>query len=255
MARKLVFMNRKGGVGKSTICGNIGAALGFDKITRVLFVDLDDQGSLSAVLGVDAADDMARVMCGDMPVEDALYRVRKDSSMYIIRANTGSKRAYRAAEENPNIVEERLSPIESRFDFMVFDAAPGDNALTKSALRYADGIAIPVNLELLAIKGLADVLDILKSAGALDRLLGVIPNKYDIRKKSLLPLLDLLKQQMRDKISPPIREFVVLPQATAAGQTLWEYDPGSPCAGDFGEVLAWIAERLAELEPKKRRVS
>ena len=49
--KTLCFVNQKGGVGKTTSCLNIGAAL-FKFGKRVLLVDMDPQGSLTKSTGV-----------------------------------------------------------------------------------------------------------------------------------------------------------------------------------------------------------
>ena len=47
------FVNQKGGVGKTTSCLNIGAAL-HESGRRVLFIDMDAQGSLTKSTGLNA---------------------------------------------------------------------------------------------------------------------------------------------------------------------------------------------------------
>ena len=53
-AKKIIFLNQKGGVGKTTTAVNVGSALACEGY-RVLLVDLDSQGNLSSSVSADTS--------------------------------------------------------------------------------------------------------------------------------------------------------------------------------------------------------
>ncbi len=53
-AKKIIFLNQKGGVGKTTTAVNVGSALAREGY-RVLLVDLDSQGNLSSSVSADTS--------------------------------------------------------------------------------------------------------------------------------------------------------------------------------------------------------
>ncbi len=79
MARKIVFTSGKGGVGKTTICANLGvslAELGF----RVVLLDMDiGLNNLDVVIGVEkrVLFDLSDVVSGRCRVKQALIQDSK----------------------------------------------------------------------------------------------------------------------------------------------------------------------------------
>ena len=53
-AKKIIFLNQKGGVGKTTTAVNVGSALAREGY-KVLLVDLDSQGNLSSAVSADTS--------------------------------------------------------------------------------------------------------------------------------------------------------------------------------------------------------
>jgi chromosome partitioning protein len=53
ISRRIAFVNEKGGSAKTTLVANLGAYLALHRGRRVLGIDLDPQGQLGKVLGVD----------------------------------------------------------------------------------------------------------------------------------------------------------------------------------------------------------
>ena len=51
--RRIAFVNEKGGSAKTTIVANVGAYLALRRGRRVLAIDMDPQGQLGKVLGLD----------------------------------------------------------------------------------------------------------------------------------------------------------------------------------------------------------
>src|SRR5215471_6231037 len=51
--RRIAFINEKGGSAKTTLVANLGAYLALHRGRRVLAIDMDPQGQLAKVLGID----------------------------------------------------------------------------------------------------------------------------------------------------------------------------------------------------------
>src|SRR5262245_66319051 len=53
VSRRVAFINEKGGSAKTTLVANLGAYLALKRGRRVLAIDMDPQGQLGKVLGVE----------------------------------------------------------------------------------------------------------------------------------------------------------------------------------------------------------
>ena len=85
MAKVIAFSNQKGGVGKTTSCVNIAAALG-KRGKRVLLIDIDPQGNATSGLGVGKKNirhTVYDVILGETPVQDAII-ITKFKNLHVI---------------------------------------------------------------------------------------------------------------------------------------------------------------------------
>ena len=73
MAKIIAFANQKGGVGKTTSCVNLCAALSLSG-KRVLLVDCDPQGNASSGMGVrkSRSPNIYDMLIHDVPSEDCV---------------------------------------------------------------------------------------------------------------------------------------------------------------------------------------
>ena len=136
--------NQKGGVGKTTSTINMGACLA-DYGRKVLLVDLDPQGALSAGLGL-----------GHDEIEDTIYDVMLDSQVSIHSAivHTGvpgldlvpanidlSAAEIQMVNEvgREHTLARALRPVMKDYDFIIIDCQPSLGLLTVNALACAHG--------------------------------------------------------------------------------------------------------------------
>jgi chromosome partitioning protein len=71
----------------------------------------------------------------------------------------------------------------------------------------------------------------------------IVPTMFDSRLRQSGTLLEELQQTYGTLVTPPIRVNVRLSEATAAGRTIYEYDPRSRGALDY----AHLVDKLREL--------
>ncbi|MFE9298359.1 ParA family protein [Streptomyces niveus] len=209
-ARRLIFGNQKGGVGKTATSAGVAEALA-EGGHRVLLIDFDPQCHLTKQLGYPMfgieEPSLAKHMLGEgkgklrdllVPIEEGSFGGRlfllpgcKDA--FLLDAKLATTRHVRIKE---TALERALEPLEAEFDFIVVDCPPSLGYSMDTALYYgrtredeednASGVVIPVLAEDSSadaydmlfdqIEDLTEDLDIAISK------LGFIVNMYDSRK-------------------------------------------------------------------------
>ncbi|MFF3208376.1 ParA family protein [Streptomyces sp. NPDC002962] len=210
-ARRIIFGNQKGGVGKTSVSAGVAQALA-ESGNRTLLIDFDPQGHLTKQLGhplieIDSPS-LAKHMLGEVkdgaladllvPIkggdfEDHLWLLPACKDAFLLDAKLATSRVVRIKE---TALEKALEPLEHDFDFIVVDCPPSLGYSMDTAIYYcrtrdgedaeSSGIVIPV----LAEDSSADAYDMLEEQiqdliEDLDiRLaqLGFVVNMYDSRK-------------------------------------------------------------------------
>lgn len=246
--RKIAVTLSKGGVGKTTTAVNLAAGLA-EAGRRVLIVDMDTQGQVAKMLGVQPALSMAEVVAGDAEVEAALAPARERLVLLAGGATlAGLKRAIARKDfGGEQTVAEALAPLDGRFDYVILDTAPGWDTLTINALFYANEVMAPVALEVMALQGL---LEFTKKLGAIQQyrkeieLHYIVPTFMDRRVRKSAEILAQLEQYFGAQLCDPVRYNVRLSEAPGYGQTIYEYARRSPGAEDY----RLLTERIIEDE-------
>ncbi len=159
MGRIVCFANQKGGVGKTTTCVNLCAAI-HDKHRAVLLVDADPQGNATTGMGVDkrAGQSLYDVLIRDVPAEKAIVKTRYGD---VLPSNLNLSGATVELVDAPNreqVLRRALEPIRDRYDYIFVDCPPSLGLLTLNALAAADTVLIPMQCEFYAMEGLTDLL-------------------------------------------------------------------------------------------------
>ena len=156
----IAVCNQKGGVGKTTSTINLGAALA-EYGRRVLLVDLDPQGALSAGLGVPPHELALTVHNVLVPpqvsVDDVLMSTRVDG-LDLLPSNIDlSDAEIQLVNEvgREHTLARALHPVLDRYDYVLIDCQPSLGLLTVNALACADTVVIPMECEYFSLRGLA----------------------------------------------------------------------------------------------------
>ncbi|MFF2902421.1 ParA family protein [Streptomyces sp. NPDC057966] len=168
-ARRIIFGNQKGGVGKTSVSAGVAQALA-ESGHRTLLIDFDPQGHLTKQLGhllIDIDDpSLSKHMLGEVkeaalkdllvPIqggdfEDHLWLLPACKDAFLLDAKLATSRVVRIKE---TALEKALEPLEHDFDFIVVDCPPSLGYSMDTAIYYcrtrdgeeseASGIVIPV---------------------------------------------------------------------------------------------------------------
>lgn len=243
--RKIAIVGFKGGIGKTTICVNLGAGLAL-RGERVLLIDTDTQANVAVALGIeDYEKSLSDVLNRSITAQESIINARKNldiipSSLALFKAQ--QRMVLEMAREE--IFNELFNDINS-YDYQIFDCAPSLSLLTVNALYYVDEVFIPVSMEMLAVAGARQFMTYLRQ---ISRMLGrsatirlMIPSIYDPRRKVSKLILDGLKKDFSTRVTHPIWIDTKLSEAPGAGQTIFEYAPRSRGASDYAKLTELVA--------------
>ena len=256
-ARVIALCNQKGGVGKTTSTLNLGAALaGFGR--RVLLVDFDPQGALSAGLGV-PSHELERTIYNLMlerstNITDVLVPT-KVPGMDLLPANIDLSAAeVQLISEvgREQTLARALRPLLHAYDYVLIDCQPSLGLLTVNALACAQGVIMPVAAEFFSLRGVALLVDTIEKVQ--DRINpnleidGVLVTMFDGRTVHARDVVAMLVQRFGNEVfDTVISRTVKFPETTVAGEPITSYAPTSPAAEAFRtlakEVLAGPAHR------------
>ena len=197
MAKIIAFANQKGGVGKTTSCVNLCAALTLSG-KRVLLVDCDPQGNASSGMGVKKSrtPNIYDMLIHDVPSEDCV--VHTDFGDVI-----PSGREFAAATVEL-ISRGNREKILYTADYIFLDCPPSLELITVNALAAADSVLIPMQCEYYALEGIADLISSIRMCSSrLNRRLhieGILLTMYDARANLTLQVENELRRFMPDKV-------------------------------------------------------
>jgi chromosome partitioning protein len=264
----------KGGVGKTTLTFCLAATLS-QMGKKVLCLDLDHQGDLSAALGASKDD-------SDPTLGQILYAPKREQAEMLARgvidipgcchlitpgSNLGS---YQSEIENGLASESRLADALSGFnsayenyDYVLLDTPKGEGLFTKNALVACDNVIVPVQTEYFALKNIPELLGLIGQIA--DRanpnvsVSALVPSrvKQTSLHKSIHDQLlawdvreQLPHQKQKAWVSPPIRDLTMYAELSAQGESLYTY-PGVKKMHRAPFVA--IAEHLEEINDQKNQ--
>ena len=245
--------NQKGGVGKTTSTINMGACLA-EYGRKVLLVDLDPQGALSAGLGLTHDD-----------IEDTIYDVMLDSHTSIHSAiqHTGvsgldlvpanidlSAAEIQMVNEvgREHTLARALRPVRRDYDFIIIDCQPSLGLLTVNALACSQGVIIPMECEFFSLRGLALLTDTVEKVS--DRInfdlevMGILVTMFDRRTKHAREVMSRVVDYFGDKVfDTVITRTVRFPETSVAGEPITTWAPSSPATQQYRNLAKEVVER------------
>ena len=249
MCKIIAIANQKGGVGKTTTTGNLGIGLA-RRGKRVLLIDADAQGSLTASLGFTEPDSLevtlATVMGnlindgGAAPGEGIL---RHEEGIDLMPGNielSGLEVSLVNAMSRETVLRSYIEAVRDSYDYILIDCMPSLGMITINAFACADSILIPVQAAYLPVKGLQQLI---KTVGKVKRQInpkleieGILLTMVDSRTNYAKDIASMLNEAYGGRVrifANAIPVSVRAAEISAEGVSIYKHDPKGKAAAAY----------------------
>lgn len=248
----MAIANQKGGVGKTTTTINLAAALA-EKGKHVLVIDMDPQGNTSSGIGIDKDEletTIYQLMIGDNTFDEC---VQKDifDNLDVLAANVnlaGIEIETMDMEDRNYILNNIISKVKERYDFIIIDCPPSLNTLTINSMTTANSVLVPIQCEYYALEGLSQLIYTINLVK--DRLNpklcinGVVFTMYDGRTNLSMQVIENVRNNLNQTIyNTIIPRGIRLAEAPSHGLPITQYDIRSTGAKAYMALADEVIER------------
>jgi chromosome partitioning protein len=264
--------NQKGGVGKTTTCCHLAAALG-EMGRRCLVWDLDMNHGATRHFGIPSETFLGtfEVLMGEEMPEDVIVTSNEEgvdlpANVHLISARRNLEKIDHALFSKSKFIflqDVLIKPLRSlygKYDYVFLDTAPNATTPTIAAYKAATWFVLTAMPDPFAIAGLTDALHDIEDAqnnGNEDlRLLGVLLAGVDKRTRLANTLTSYVEETFTVdptkslKFVTTISRSTVVPQAQKVGKTVFQTDPTHKVADQYRELARELEARIAQIEGK-----
>lgn len=258
MCKVIAISNQKGGVGKTTTTVNLG--IGLAKMgNKVLLIDADAQGSLTASLGYHNPDEievtLSTIMTAiieEQELDAASGILNQNEGVFLMPGNidlAAMEVSLVNSMSRETVLKQYIEKVREHFDYILIDCMPSLGMLTLNALAAADSVLIPVQSQYLSLKGLEQlIVTILKVKRKINTKLefeGILLTMVDTRTNYSKDIMEMVHSNYGKRIAifeNYIPMSVRAAETSAVGKSIFQYDPRGKVAAAYDglikEVLA-----------------
>jgi len=248
------LINRKGGVGKSTISVNLAAGLATHGSRKpgskpVLLIDMDDQlsATITAMGGgfedkfipvITAENNYPQALekgygASESLIVDSLLPRNRSEKVKLFRTNKARMEGLEAAlkdREDPDFqLTYFLEPIRDDYSHIIIDNPPSAGMLPMNSLVASSHVLIPIEPDGLSLIGLADILrmidNVRKTTNPDLEVLGIIPSRFRMIRRQSRDVIEDMERMYGPILLPYIKDLADISAATTAGYDVFSYCP------------------------------
>ena len=230
MAKVVAIVNQKGGVGKTTTCVNLAAALKA-KGLRVLLCDFDPQANATSGMGVDKtrSNGVYDVLINGVETEKAIVTTPYGDVLPSSKALAGAGVEMIDMEERQFLLRKALEQVAERYDYIFIDCPPSLELLTLNALCAAHSLLVPVQGEYFALEGLSDLMNtvrlVRRGMNPELQIEGALLTMFDGRTNLSIQVAQEIKRFFPGKVyATVIPRNIRLSEAPSHGTPIFGYD-------------------------------
>ena len=249
MCKIIAIANQKGGVGKTTTTSNLGIGLA-KRGKRVLVIDADAQGSLTASLGFTEPDKLEVTLANvlekvinDEEMKAGYGILKHDEGIDLMPGNielSGLEVSLVNVMSRESVMRSYVDTIKENYDYILIDCMPSLGMITINAFACADSILIPVQAAYLPVKGLEQLI---KTIGKVKRQInqkleieGILLTMVDNRTNYARDITALLMENYGSRVrifENCIPMSVRAAETSAEGISIYRHDPKGRVAGAY----------------------
>lgn len=249
MCKVIAVANQKGGVGKTTTTSNLGIGLA-NQGKRVLLIDADAQGSLTASLGFSEPDkiniSLATIMANlinEVEMEPEYGILKHDEGIDLMPGNielSGLEVSLVNVMSRERILCNYIEQEREKYDYILIDCMPSLGMITINALAAADSILIPVQAAYLPVKGLEQLI---KTIGKVKRQInpkleieGILLTMVDSRTNFARDISNLLIENYGNRVKifkNSIPMSVRAAEISVEGISIYKHEPNGKVADAY----------------------
>ena len=243
----ITVFNQKGGVGKTTTCLNLVAALALAK-RRPIAIDLDPQGHLSLACGLKNANKQGAGMAAFFNNNTPLSQLLRDTpaGWQIISSSLELTKIDALFGSDPKAATRLKQGLSAELALtdapVLIDCCPMLGVLTLNALLAADRVLIPVAADFLSLQGvhrLDSALNVLENKLQRRFERRIVVTRFDSRRKLSYEIFNRLRERYGSLVcNIRIGENIALATSPMHGLDVFAYAPLSPGATDYKALMA-----------------
>ena len=266
MGKVIAICNQKGGTSKTTTAINLGIGLA-KQGEKVLLIDADSQGDLTAALGWRNPDDIDITLgtlldnaIEDKPIDSETALLHHAEGVDVIPANidlSSVEMRLVSAMSREFALRDVVNDAKEKYDYILLDCMPSLGMITINALSAADSVIIPVQAQYLPAKGMTQLIKTIsrvrKQLNPNLKIDGVLLTLSDNRTNLAKETIELIREnyghamKVYDSVIPIA---VKAAETSAVGKSIYTHDEKGKAAKAYETLVAEVLSDGKEIKSR-----